>query len=93
MVRIEKIEKKLHQLMLEKEAELARVKEQQKDQTILFDQKSNSMVAGLKNKPPSKSVLKILKSGPKNIKNQRFFELFLPKIQIFVPALIYSAAC
>jgi len=25
------------------------------------------------NKPPSKSVLKIFKNGPKNIKNRRFF--------------------
>jgi len=38
--------------------------------------------SGENNKPPSKSVLKIFKNGPKNIKNQRFFELFLPKIQI-----------
>jgi len=45
------------------------------------------------NKPPSKPVLKIFKNGPKTINNQRIFELFLPKIQNFYPALIYSAAC
>jgi len=34
------------------------------------------------NKPPSKSVLKIFKNGPKNIKKQGFFDFFDQKIQI-----------